>query len=161
MALEREFNDSSRLFVFLANSKILKDNNALYQTIHGLIGDVKSIEDALNQNQNILAGLNEVLTYGTHSERLNFKVNPLPGVLIEFFETDTKILFGFTGSDWEQIAASAFATYLTADDETVGLPNSLQVLAGTNITFDDSVPNQRTINATASDVIHPFLLMGG
>lgn len=39
-------------------------------------------------------------------------------------------------------------TYITVDDETLYLPNSYQLLPGTNITFDTSVPNQLTINAT-------------
>lgn len=44
--------------------------------------------------------------------------------------------------------ASKFPTYHTKDDETALLPNSVQLLAGTNITFDDSVPNARTISAS-------------
>lgn len=154
------FSDISRLKAFLVNSKIFKDNNPLYQTIDGLIIAARELQKAIESGANQLEGLNKVLTYGTASERADFVPANLPGVLIVFYETDTQILYGFTGSDWEQIAASAFATYLTADDETVGLPNSLQLLAGTNITFDDSVPNQRTISAGATDVLHPFLLMG-
>jgi len=37
------------------------------------------------------------------------------------------------------------ATYLTVDDETTNLPRSFQLLAGPGISFNDSVPNQRTI----------------
>lgn len=37
-------------------------------------------------------------------------------------------------------------TFITVEDETSVLPNSVQLLPGTNVTFDDSVPNQRTIN---------------
>lgn len=47
-------------------------------------------------------------------------------------------------------------TYLTATDETADLPNSRELLAGTNITFDDSTPGERTINASggvASDYV--------
>lgn len=39
-------------------------------------------------------------------------------------------------------------TYITGNDETADAPNSLQILAGTNITFDTSTPNQLTVNAT-------------
>jgi hypothetical protein len=39
-------------------------------------------------------------------------------------------------------------TYITFDDETLNLPNSYQILPGTNITFDTTVPNQLTISAT-------------
>jgi hypothetical protein len=47
-------------------------------------------------------------------------------------------------------ATSGFpdATYLTEDDETGDLPNSRRLLAGTNITFDDATPGERTISAT-------------
>lgn len=44
--------------------------------------------------------------------------------------------------------ASKFATYHTKEDETAVLPNSWQLLAGTGIIFDDSIPNKRTINST-------------
>jgi len=40
------------------------------------------------------------------------------------------------------------ASFITVNDETISLPNSVQLLAGTGINFDDSVPNKRTIIAT-------------
>lgn len=40
------------------------------------------------------------------------------------------------------------ATLLTENDETATYPSSRRVLPGTNITFDDSVAGQRTINAS-------------
>jgi len=47
-------------------------------------------------------------------------------------------------------------TYLTVNDEVLNLPNSVQLLAGLNVTFDDTVANKRTINvnipATADHV---------
>src|SRR5690348_12689277 len=59
------------------------------------------------------------------------------------------------------ITGSQLATYLTATSQTPILPNSRQLLAGTGITFDDTVPNKRTISSSAaSDEIDPFLLMG-
>lgn len=45
-------------------------------------------------------------------------------------------------------AASAEATYLTEADETATLPNSRQLLAGSGITFDDSVAGERTISSS-------------
>lgn len=39
-------------------------------------------------------------------------------------------------------------TYITTGNESTTLPNSRQLLAGTNITFDDSVSGRRTINST-------------
>ncbi len=46
-------------------------------------------------------------------------------------------------------AAPADETYLTVSDESGTLPNSRRTVAGTNITFDDSVANVRTINGPA------------
>lgn len=57
-------------------------------------------------------------------------------------------------------------TYLTVDDETASLPNSRQELMGNFITFDDSVPGERTISSpewsvlTNGDVINPELIYG-
>ena len=48
----------------------------------------------------------------------------------------------------EQLAEIFAATFLTVDDESNDFPNSRQLLAGTNITFDDTIAHQRTINAT-------------
>jgi hypothetical protein len=46
--------------------------------------------------------------------------------------------------------APADGTYLTVDDETGDLVNSRQLLAGTNVSFDDGVAGERTINVTAA-----------
>jgi hypothetical protein len=50
--------------------------------------------------------------------------------------------------------ASNAATYLTRDDEVVALPQSLQLLAGTGIAFDDSVAHKRTVNNTGVAAPH-------
>lgn len=63
--------------------------------------------------------------------------------LIQAFK-DLKILVdsgGLGGS-----SALALLGYLTADDEIANLPNSKELVAGTNINFDDSVANKRIIN---------------
>lgn len=39
-------------------------------------------------------------------------------------------------------------TYLTWEDEKLKLPNSRKLEAGTGITFDDTVPNIRTVNSS-------------
>jgi len=41
---------------------------------------------------------------------------------------------------------------LTHSDESPDLPNSRNLLAGTNITFDDSVANERTVNAVGGGI---------
>lgn len=43
------------------------------------------------------------------------------------------------------------ATYLTATNESGILPFSRELLAGTNVTFDDTTPNQRTVNVALAD----------
>lgn len=46
------------------------------------------------------------------------------------------------------ISSNANATYITSTDQTPVLPNSRQLLAGTNITFDDSITGERTVNCS-------------
>lgn len=46
--------------------------------------------------------------------------------------------------------ADANLDYLTFSDESAGLPNSRNLIAGTGITFDDTVANQRTISAPSA-----------
>lgn len=49
------------------------------------------------------------------------------------------------------ITALLNATYITSTDEAALLPNSRNLLAGTGVTFDDSTPNERTINVSATE----------
>lgn len=60
-------------------------------------------------------------------------------------------------------AADPDLTYLTVDNETADLPNSRRLMAGTDVTFDDTVPGERTINVAAegSGLVGAFLTMGG
>ena len=62
--------------------------------------------------------------------------------------------------------------YLTHQNAQVALPQSRQLLAGDNVTFDDTVPNERTINAsggtgpewsvlTNGDAVNPELIFAG
>lgn len=46
------------------------------------------------------------------------------------------------------IVADKKLTYITEGDESLKLPNSRQLLAGTGITLDYSVPNKVTISST-------------
>lgn len=55
-------------------------------------------------------------------------------------------VYGAVGGD----IAAADRSYLTEDDETAVLPNSRRLLAGSGITFDDSVAGERTIEAGAA-----------
>ena len=49
----------------------------------------------------------------------------------------------------EDISKILAASFLTVNDETNDFVNSRRLLAGTGITFDDTVPGERTVNATA------------
>lgn len=61
--------------------------------------------------------------------------------------------------------------FLTHSDESIVLPNSRQLIAGINVTFDDTVVNQRTVNVLAAgpqwsvltdgDLIEPELIFAG
>ena len=44
--------------------------------------------------------------------------------------------------------APASASFLTVNNESSTLPSSRQLLAGTNIIFDDTIINQRTISSS-------------
>lgn len=73
-----------------------------------------------------------------------------------YFVTDEDVTERSTGVIWESYSGTGSAAtndldYLTHSDESVALPNSRRLLAGTNVTFDDSVPNERTINTTDTD----------
>ena len=49
------------------------------------------------------------------------------------------------------ITALLNATFLTHTDESALLIASRNLLAGTGVSFDDTVPNERTINVTTSE----------
>lgn len=73
-----------------------------------------------------------------------------------YFVTDESITERSTGAAWESYSGIGSAPtndldYLTHSDESASLPNSRRLVAGTNITFDDSVANQRTVSATDTD----------
>jgi hypothetical protein len=101
--------------------------------------------------------LSDVIQRGTSGARP--AANTVPeGTL--YFSTDTIALHRSDGAAWEDYSpASGGAdisdkTYLTDTDESADLANSRRLLAGTNISFDDSVANQRTLNvASASHIV--------
>jgi hypothetical protein len=62
------------------------------------------------------------------------------------------------GSNQPEASVAALTeTFLTATDETGTLTNSRHLLAGTNVTFDDTTPGDRTINVASAggDVTGP------
>lgn len=82
---------------------------------------------------------------------LQTKDNPLYQViylLIQALKQLQDIIFGtnITGGLINQ-------SYLTVNNDTAVLPNSRQLLPGTNITFDDTIPGKRTINSTTGSEV--------
>lgn len=67
-------------------------------------------------------------------------------ILIDRLTQDQKIDKDELKDIDDTLAQILAATFLTADDESVIFHNSRQLLAGTNVTFDDTIDNQRTIN---------------
>jgi hypothetical protein len=57
-------------------------------------------------------------------------------------------------------SASSNSTFLTSTDQSAALPNSRNLVAGTNITFDDAVANVRTIAATGASLANPTASVG-
>jgi hypothetical protein len=62
-------------------------------------------------------------------------------------------------SGWQLFSTSSAttATLLTEDDETGTLPNSRQLLAGTNVTLDDSVPGELTVSVSGGSTTATYL----
>lgn len=68
------------------------------------------------------------------------------------------IITGVSGS----VGSIENLDFLTHTDESATLPNSRNLIAGTNIAFNDTVANQRTISATSSgDVAGPASAVDG
>lgn len=74
-----------------------------------------------------------------------------------------------SGSSSSQAIINAIlaANFLMSTDESVIFANSRELLAGQNITFDDSVANERTVNTgnwsvlTNGDPVTPELIFAG
>lgn len=107
---------------------------------------------------------------------LQHKDLPLFQVIIGLIDALRTLAIQLTGLPSAPVAGGSIGslltrTYLTTDDETATLPNSVQLLAGSNINFDDTIPNQRTISATSmgsewsvltnGDLVYPELIFAG
>ena len=95
-----------------------------FADLKGILAQSKQIEDAIYQ------------TIQTLIERLD-QLKDVTAERISGAADDATTRF-----------ATRNATYHTKNDETGALPNSVQLLAGSGIIFDDSVPNKRTISST-------------
>jgi hypothetical protein len=67
---------------------------------------------------------------------------------------------GITGGITGGSSAPANEDFLTSSDETATLPNSRQLLAGTNVTFDTATPGELTVNAAGGGSSVPTTVQG-
>jgi|SRR5215469_2436781 len=63
-------------------------------------------------------------------------------------DQNNEAITGQVNSDANKIVSITGSEVLTADSELAIFPQGKELLPGTNITFDDSVANKRTVNAT-------------
>lgn len=78
-------------------------------------------------------------------------------------EGASQLPVGITQEQADALYVSKSATLLTSTNQTAELPNSRELLAGTGVTFDDTTPGERTINASAAGQIYKitFVIDGG
>lgn len=78
--------------------------------------------------------------------------NALYQVIAELIKSNKDLRTRFAALILEASTNLSNGSFITDDDESIPFPNSRQLLAGTNITFDDSVANARTINASGGSI---------
>lgn len=129
-------SNTQSLLTILNTTNLQKSDNRLYQVLKNLI------ENLLKEEQTTTA-IAAVISGGTGITQLTGDVTAGPG----------------TGSVVATVLALA-SQVLSSADITAFFPNSRELLAGTNITFDDTVPNERTISSTGGGSSSDHVLMG-
>lgn len=83
--------------------------------------------------------------------------------LIDFLRSDLSNIDAVANEAGGGVGALLIQTYLTATDETGLLINSRELIAGDNVTFDDSIPGERTIDVDvpSETTDHVVLADGG
>ena len=149
----------SAILAILNQAGYQKKEPAIYQAIKALTDSGQLTVIGFNADFAALhQALDNTFIFGTESERANYKPVTTVGNLTLFYATDTGLLWAFIDSEnnWFPIGAPVDATYLTWTDESARLPNSRELLAGTGITFDDTVPNERTVNGSSAGGFVPM-----
>lgn len=156
--------DFEQLRAVLAQAQLQKENNPLFQLLSQLITKISNLKtgtnikidaDKLRINQ-LLLQLNQIdkdKTDGPASSTDNAiaRWDGTTGKILQ----DSIVLISDLG-----LISGAINEFLTASDESTNFPNSRQLLAGVNVTFDDTVANERTINVTASSADYVVLSDG-
>lgn len=91
-----------------------------------------------------------LLTSGLHQ-----KDKPLYQVINQLIDA-AKLLQAQVDSLKASGGINADLLFLTSDDESSNLPFSKELVAGDNITFDDSIANRRTINSADGAIYAPL-----
>lgn len=141
----------SSVLAIINQTGLIKSNPALYLALKGMIdtGNITIVQFNADL-ADLISRINNTFMYGTEAERAKWKPQATIGNLVFFYATDTGILWVFIGGEnaWFPVGAPIDATYLTWTDESARLPNSRNLVAGSGIAFDDTVPNVRTISST-------------
>lgn len=151
--------DFNRILAGLNTAGYQIKEPAIYQAISQLIKFSQQSQTQLNLNlTNLQNTLGQTFTFGLAAGLVNNKPNSTTGNIPLYYATDTNTLYIFANSQWN--ALKGFNTglhFLTSADDSLALPNSRQLLAGTGISFNDTVANQRTVTATGTA---PFRSIG-
>lgn len=76
--------------------------------------------------------------------------NPLYQVISQLIKTTKEVQEALVAVSGGSAGLLATSTFLTHTPQTPTLPNSRNLLAGTDVTFDDSIFGERTINVSSS-----------
>lgn len=85
---------------------------------------------------------------GTGMQSSNNRLYQFLQQLLTFLRGIETSLNAQTTSNSGSLSSIISRTFLTSTSEVITLPNSRELLAGTNVTFDDSIAGQKTVNAT-------------
>lgn len=94
-------------------------------------------------------------------QRTNTPLWELISALLKILREIRDLLFANSEAQATSAGALSNRTYLTAIQESAYLPFSRELIAGSGITFDDSTPNERTINSNGAGGGVPFFIPAG
>lgn len=84
-------------------------------------------------------------------QKKNFPLYQVISGLIDFLNKEQAITNTEVSNTGSSVSSIANSDILTFSDESAFLPQSKELIAGDSITFDDSVPNERSINVTKDE----------